>query len=59
MLHLLWVLKVLCTCLEPVKICMGDLSWPKCVGMLGWFKCLGMLGWLELAYPTTVVVVLS
>ena len=41
-------------CSEPVKICMGELGWPKCVGMLGWFTWVGMLGWLELACSTTL-----
>ena len=52
MLHLLWVLEVLCTCSEPVKNCMEQLGWLKCLGMLGWFKWVGVLGWLELACPT-------
>ena len=52
MLCLLWVLRGLCACLEPVKNSMGVLGWLNCMGMLGWFKWVGMLGWLELAYPT-------
>ena len=41
--------KVLCTCSEPVNICMGESGWPKCVGMLGWFKWLRLLERSELA----------